>query len=242
MPDAVARWRIVHGRGSTTVGLTQRDEQEAWEAALSRSGMPVALDGRGRPRTSFAVPLPVGLTAEAERLDVYLTEPVRVVDVRSALAASAPSDHPLVEVYDVWIGAPALAADVVALDYRLAVGPPPDAGRLEAAVGALLGAGRIERSRDKGGRSRTYDLRPLLLDLRATDDAGLWTRLRADPTLGVGRPDEVVAAMGAAVGSAIDLLGGSRERIWLADEWRRRPEAPGSGDGGAPPVHAGHDG
>jgi radical SAM-linked protein len=206
MPEAVARWRIVHGRGPSTTSLSQRDEQEAWEVALTGSGLPVALDGRGRPRVATAVPLPVGLEARAERLDVFLVARLRVAEVRAALAPAAPPGHPIVEVHDVWLGAPALPAVVVALDYRVTLAPPPGLGPLGAAAATLLAAPRIERVREKGGRSRSYDLRPLAADLRAIDDATLWLRLRADPVIG-----------GGALG-VIAVTGGVRERIWLADE------------------------
>jgi hypothetical protein len=43
-------------------------------------------------------------------------------------------------------------------------------------------------------------------------------RLRADPVQGVGRPDEVVAAMADATSRPLALVEGSRERIWLVDE------------------------
>lgn len=218
MADAVARWRIVHGRGPTTTAMTQRDEQDAWEAALAASGLPVAVDGRGRPRVAFAVPLPVGFEARAERFDAYLTDRIRAVDVRDALVAVGPPDHPIAEVHDVWLGATALPAAVAALDYLVTVAPTAEPGRLAAAADALLAAPLLERTRTKGGTTRTYDLRPLLIDLRAPDGSAVWTRLRADPALGVGRPDEVVAALRERLGGELALTAGVRERIWLVDE------------------------
>jgi hypothetical protein len=221
MPEVAARWRIVHGRGPTTTAMTQRDEQEAWEAAIVSSGLPLATDGRGRPRTGFAAPLPLGFEALAERLDCYLTARVRAVEVRAALSSVAPSDHPIAETYDVWLGAPALAAAVIALEYRVLVSPSPGHRRLVEGAATLLRASRLDRRRAKGGTAKSYDLRPLVLDVQALDDATLRVRLRADPALGVGRPDEVVAALGDGLGVPLAVSGGVRERIWLADELER---------------------
>jgi radical SAM-linked protein len=216
MSDAVQRWRIVHRRGPSTRDLAQREELEAWEAAVAGSGLPVATDGRGRPKLGSGIPLPRGLTAEAERLDVYLLERRTAREVRAAVAAAAPEDHPLVEVHDVWLGAPALAACVVAADYRLTL-DGANVRTLADAAAALLAAERLERSRVKGDRLVTYDLRPLLADVRV-DDARVRMRLRADPVQGVGRPDEVVAAMADVISLPLALVEGSRERIWLVDE------------------------
>jgi radical SAM-linked protein len=220
MADAVARWRIIHGRGPTTTAMTQRDEQDAWEVALAASGLPVAVDGRGRPRVAFAVPLPVGFEARAERFDVFLTARVRAADLRGALVAIGPPDHPIAEVHDVWLGASALAAAVAALDYLVTVEPTVEPDRLAVEADALLAAPRLERTRAKGGTTRTYDLRPLLIDLRARAGSAVWMRLRADPGLGVGRPDEVVASLRERLSGELALAAGVRERIWLVDEPR----------------------
>ena len=217
MPDAVVqRWRIVHGRGAGASGLNQRAELEAWEAAVGRAGLPVLVDGRGRPRLGVSVPLPVGFTASAERIDVPLVERCSVAEVRSALEDVAPTDHPIIEIHDVWIGSPALAAAVVALDYRVAV-TGATASELTPVATAIVAATTVPRVRRKSDRVIEYDLRPLIVDLRATSD-GLWMRLRAEPSVGVGRPDEVVAAVGEALGATLAVAAGDRERLWLREE------------------------
>jgi hypothetical protein len=66
-----------------------------------------------------------------------------------------------------------------------------------------------------------YDLRPLLVD-RAVAEAGpptvIVARTRFHPELGTGRPEEVVAALGDALGAPIDVASVVRERLVLADE------------------------
>ncbi len=194
---------------------------------------------RRRPRLGFAIPLPVGLSADAERLDILLTERRTAAEVRARVSSAAPKDHTLIDVHDVWIGAPPLAGQVIAADYRLSLasGLPVDA--LRAAVETLLRLDRIERVRRRGERSTPYDLRPFLIALSVHDDPGggggprLWMRLRAHPELGIGRPDEVVAALGETVGAPIEVVDAVRERLWTADE------LPETSPPGSEPTRAG---
>lgn len=225
MSDAVQRWRVIHRREATTTELGQRSELGAWEAAFAAGGLPVAVDGRGRARLGGGIPLPVGLTAEAERIDVLLAERWTAGAVRRAVVEAAPAGHPIVDVYDVWLGEPPLVAVIVAADYRLTI-DPVDETELRRATTELLAADRLERTRSKGGTSRSYDLRPLLIDARA-GQASVWLRLRADPTGGVGRPDEALAEIGDRLGRSLTMIAGVRERLWLTDELGEVGDRPG---------------
>jgi hypothetical protein len=220
VPETVQRWRIVYGRGAAAARLTQREENQAWETAIAATGLPARIDARGRPKLGPAVPLPVGLTALAERLDIWLDARRPHREVRAAIASHAPADHSLLDVHDVWVGAPPLAAAVVALDYRLRVGGAAP-GDLERAGREVLASPRVERPRRRADRDGTYDLRPFITDVRIesrADGPEVWMRLMADPSLGVGRPDEVVAAMGSTLRTEISIEDGVRERLWLDDE------------------------
>lgn len=227
MPEIVQRWRIVYRRGRAAVDLAQRAEQEAWEAAVLESGLPAAGSDAGRPRLGFAIPLPVGLTADAERFDLSLTARLAAVEVREALEPIAPAAHAIAALHDVWIGEPSLVSRVVAADYRLLVRATtgvlePDA--LTRAIRELMAADRLERARRKGDRAVSYDLRPFLLALGAGQDSRgglLRMRLAADQTAGVGRPDEVVLAVADVLGQPLEVVEGVRERLWLVDELDR---------------------
>jgi hypothetical protein len=217
MADVVQRWRIVYCRDAGACDLVQRAEQEAWEAAVLAADLPVARDGRGRPRLSFGVPLPAGLTALAEPLELPLTRTLRRHEVRGALEPVVPEHHALVDVHDVWMGAPALAGRVVAVDYVVTLEPRPDERVLAAACARLLGQPRIDRVRQRSDRAVAYDLRPFLLDLRP-EAGGVRMRLSADPSAGVGRPDEVVAALADVTGLPLAMAAGVRERVVVAGE------------------------
>ena len=89
-----------------------------------------------------------------------------------------------------------------------------------AAATAMLGATSLPRRREKGGASVDYDLRPLLISIEVTDGSPLTIRARTrfHPSLGTGRPEEVVAALADALGSPVTASTIVRERLVLADE------------------------
>ncbi len=96
-----------------------------------------------------------------------------------------------------------------------------DGPALAAAAAALLAATELPRERQKGGSTVRYDLRPLLVDVGVVDGGPpvvLRARTRFHPVLGTGRPEEVVAALGDAVGAPLVVASIVRERLILADE------------------------
>lgn len=222
------RWRLTVRRGREARDTVHRNVVASWEAALLASGLPVAETqaARRRPRIVFAAPIPVGMLGERELIDVGLTECLRAPDVRQAVTRAAPAGYSLVDVHDVWTGAPALPSLVVAADYRAsaAAGAATAHGEeLDAAIEALLASPRIEVQRDKGSAAITVDIRPLILRLRcvASPDEGsseLLMRLRLGGAGGVGRPEEIVSELGHRVGRPITIVELIRERIHLADD------------------------
>ena len=222
------RWRVRFLRRPDAPQLPQREQLAAWEAALVASGLPLAgLDlPVPRPRIVQAAPLPVGMAAEGELIDLFLVDRRAVADVRIALAASMPAGHELVDVHDVWLGESPISGRVVAADCRveLATGAGlPDRATLEAAIGRLMDAATLPRTRDKGGRSVDYDLRPLVAGIDVVPPShgrpgALRIRTRFDPARGVGRPEEVLAALSELAGTALRAGSIVRERLILADD------------------------
>ncbi len=213
------RWRIVYRRAEGAADLPQRALEDAWLAALGTSGLPLAPTGPGsrRPKVVFGPPIPVGALGARELLDVYLSERVGLLEIRERLRPVLPEGCELLDVHDVWVGAPALPAAVVALDYRVEIDvEPATAGAaveaLRAAAERLLEAPALPRVRARGGRAREYDLRPFLAELRVGGRAEgrvvIEMRLRVDPAAGAGRPDEVVRALleGIEDGAAREAL------------------------------------
>jgi radical SAM-linked protein len=229
--EARQRWRIVFRRGPEAARETQRELVDGWEAAIVAAGIPLVAAGK-RPRLAFAAPLPIGVAAEHELADLLLAEARPVYEVRERLARTLPAGYALVDLYDVWVGEPSLAAAVAAADYRITLVPEErsTAGDLATAASALLAARTLPRERAKGGGTVGYDLRPLLSDVCVADPGPpvvLRARTRFDRVLGTGRPEEVVAALGDMLGRPLVPAAIVRERVVVEEELGKR-----SGGGG----------
>lgn len=205
-------------RATDAPELGGRELTEAWEVGFEASGLPAFIPvGRARARVAFGAPLSAGLVAEGELADIVLTDFEPTWRVREALTASLPDGWRLVDLYDVWLGEPPLAGQVVGADYRIEITGATfsDVG---AAVAAVLASDRLPRERPKGATTVAYDLRPLLIDVGVVS-AGppivIRTRTRLHPELGTGRPAEVVAALGDSLGTPLTIGRMVRERLVL---------------------------
>lgn len=231
------RWRLTFARDAVAAEEVGRAALDAWTDALRASGLPVSglePGGTGRARVGFAAPLPAGCRGLAELVDVWLLERVPAWRVREGLEGRMPAGHHWVGAEDVWLGAPALAGQVVAADWRVGLtGAVSDETAVSAAAAGLLAAQELPRTRTKGRVDRPYDLRPLLADLRVVEheSGALALRIttRMDPALGAGRPEEVVLALAEAMGSALSIDSIVRERLIVADPRPESAEAPGRG-------------
>ena len=234
MEEPIQRWRIAFRRHAPALDLGPPDITRAWEDALASAGIPVVMSAaaRPRPRLTFAAPLPPGRIAEHDVADVVLCERWPIARLRAGLEAGLPSGFEVVELYDVWLGAPSITAALDAVSTRATVrgatGP-----ELIDAVRALLAAGRLERTRAKGSEQRiAYDLRPLILELEVGEEPRVGSPvtagagetsvvrmlLRSSSDGPSGRPDEVLAALGEVAGHELELVEQVRERLWTSDE------------------------
>jgi radical SAM-linked protein len=238
------RWRLVFKRGEEARYLSHLDAVRLWERAFRRGEIPVATSEgfSPRPKLIFAAPLNLGMLAEHELADIFLSERLTAADLRDRLAAGMPRGYEVVDLHDVWVGDPALAPQLAAADYRMTL-LNVEQSRLAAAAGRLLAAERLPRERRKEARVIPYDLRPLLLELRArpadpralppdTDPAraaGLWMRLRHTQDRGSGRVEEVVAALAGEMGLRAGIGGGEGEAAGATDSIEE-PAMPGAPD------------
>jgi radical SAM-linked protein len=227
LPEARQRWRLTVAREASRGEEVPsgRDYVARWEQTMLGSGLPVLVLASGRPRIALGAPLPSGCAGDAELLEVWLTQVVPAWAVREGLESDLPAGHRLVGLESVWIGAPALSGHIAAADYEVTLRDDVPAPDLGAAVGRLLASTTLPRERLKGGTLRTYDLRPLVVSLEASG-ATLQMRTRIHPELGTGRPDEVVASLGNALGRPLAIERIVRRRLLLADDLAPQPDGP----------------
>ena len=199
----VQRMRIAFTKEGDTRYISHLDVARALERALNRAALPVA-HSQGfnrRPKLSLAAALPLGYTGEAEIADVWLVEPVTPDDFLEQLSPKMPPGIAVTSAVEVPLTAPSLQQQMTESLYSVQFMNPIDAVELEKRVESVMAAGELirERTRSKAKRRQSFDLRPLILDLRVESGADgnplLQLRLVQTATQ-TGKPDDVLAALG----------------------------------------------
>lgn len=196
-PELV-RVRIVFGKQDALRFIGHLDLAKTWERVLRRAQVPLMYSQgfNPQPKMQLASALSLGISSECELLDIWLRESVDLEALPEQLVQVSPPGLTALSAQVVPLKSPALQTLIESADYRITVGhagDPPLAQRLAT----LLDTTEILRER----RGKTYDLRPLVLDVRPESDATFVARL-ATGNRGNARPDELLDAMGFAFENA----------------------------------------
>ena len=198
--DLITRIRVQYSKGHPLRFTGHLDLQRLWERLLRRSGLPVRYSQGYNPRArlNLASALPLGFISDSELLDFWMNEPRAVAEVRASLANAAPPGMEILAVEEVPLSEDSLQSRMHASEFEVLFFDLQDLESLSEKTRTLLTAGEIVRQR----RKKTYDLRPLILDLEAvlleSDEPGLKMRLLAEPGA-TGRPDEVLDELGFSI-------------------------------------------
>ena len=174
----------------------------------------------------FASPLGVGITGERELLDITLSPPVPLPELRSGLEAKLAPGVRLVSLAELDKKPSAVQNLLIGADYTILIYAAPgeiEPATIEERIQNFLAQETIWRERERKGEAYTYNLRPLVFELRyegydtANEEHRIFLRVqqRAGAT---GRPDEVVDSLG--MDDYARTL--RRDRIYLRRCRRRR--------------------
>jgi len=195
--ENITRIRVQYAKGSSLRFTGHLDMQRIWERTLRRSGLPLHYSQgfHSRTRLNLASALPLGFTSEVELLDFWMEHPQPLEEVHDKLTSAAPPGLVIKSVHNVDLSEASLQSQMRASDFEVTFFTPQERHKLLSRVNALLGKQQVIRTR----RNKTYDLRPLILNLEVIQsdegETGLWMRLLAEPNA-TGRPDEVLDALG----------------------------------------------
>ncbi len=204
MTDDLYRMRIKFAKGEPLKYLSHLDLARTWERAFRRAGLPLAYSQgfNPRPRFQIAAGLPVGVTGQAELLDVWLNRPLSPAGLVSRLRPVLPPGLDLLAAEEVALRAPSLQSQLRAADYRAVVRSLEPVEAIQARVQQLLESTTLPRRRQHKGRWQSYDLRPLILEVTVKaageGEQVVEMRLQASPQ-GAGRPDELLDALGLSL-------------------------------------------
>jgi radical SAM-linked protein len=206
--------------------ISHHDVMRLWERACRRAGLPLKMSEgfNPRPRLSFPLSLAVGVEGREEVVEVQLSEWLAPAEVERRLKGALPAGMTLGPLGAVDPQRKGAVAAVTCTVEHQAVGRLT-AGDLEA----LLARREVLVDRaHPGADARRVNVRPYLSRLslrpRGTTPAAaapsapvLAMDLKVTPA-GTARPDEVLAALGAAPGPDEPAPRVVRERVRLTDE------------------------
>lgn len=197
------RLRVRFCRGEEVKFISHLDIMRLWERALRRAAIPLAYtEGfNPHPRISLAAPLAVGVTSQAELMDIFTTRLVSPHWFTGAISQQLPPGIEILEVYQVALNMPSLQSQVHYAEYEVEVETEKGREDIELALTSLLSAKSLPWQHQRDTGTRHYDLRALIDDLWLIDwregSGTIGMRLRCDNS-GSGRPEQVAAALGFA--------------------------------------------
>ena len=195
------RLRIRFSRGQEIKFISHLDIMRLWERALRRAQIPLAYSEgfSPHPRLSLAAPLAVGVTSEAELMDVFITKLVSPHWFNSTASQQLPLGMERLGLYQIALTMPSLQSQVRFAEYKVDVETKKEPKDVESAVSALLSVEHLPWHHQRDTGQRNYDLRALIDDLWLIDwhhpRCTIGMRLRCDSG-GSGRPEQVTSALG----------------------------------------------
>ena len=195
------RLRLKFGRGEEVKFISHLDVVRFWERVFRRGEIPVVYSQgfTPHPRISVAAPLAVGVTSEAELMDVWLNRWMPPQSFVMRVRSQLPQGFDVFEVWGVGLSVPSLQSCLALAEYHVAVMSEKSERDVSAAICSLLQAKELPWHHSRGDKVHSYDLRALVDDLWVVSyhDALclLGMRLRCNAN-GSGRPEQVLLALG----------------------------------------------
>jgi radical SAM-linked protein len=198
---AVQRLRLRFSRGPELKYISHLDLMRLWERALRRGEIPLVYsEGYSpHPRISLAAPLSIGMTSEAELMDLTVDGSASAHSVMRGIRPQLPLGLEILEIWHALLTAPSLQSQLRYAEYRVEVPWENGGEEMRMAVDSLMHTRELpwRHMRDTG--PRLYDLRALIGGIWLEEGDALTyvlgMRLRCGPQ-GTGRPEQVTAALG----------------------------------------------
>jgi radical SAM-linked protein len=189
---------------------SHRDFARAFERALRRAQVPMGYSAgfSPHPKISYVGAAPTGVASEAEYVEIGLAREVGVAALRAAVDAALPDGLDIVEA--VPAGPGSLSERMHACAWRIEL-PGVNAETASAAVAAFMACDELAVQRRTKDGQRTVDARSPVLSATVSGlVSGRDQAARAILELVVRqvspavRPDDVLAALRAVAGLALD--------------------------------------
>ena len=171
------------------------DLHKLWERAARRAELPLAYSQgfHPQPKMNIAAALPLGFSSRCEVLDMRLEHDIPLEGLQEKLQQTLPTGIRVFAIESVDERAPALQTQVASAEYEVVSTEAGFGSDLKRRIDSVMETGSIIRER----RGKTYDLRPLIEELKSLSSDKIFMRLTAREGA-TGRPEEVLDVLGIA--------------------------------------------
>ncbi len=184
------------------------DLHKLWERAARRAELPLAYSQgfHPQPKMNIAAALPLGFSSRCEVMDMRLEHEIPLDGLREKLQGTLPTGIQVSSVETVDEKSPPLQTQVELAEYEVTLTEAASGSDLKRKIDSVIQAESIIRER----RGKTYDLRPLIEELRFMESSGLPLAQEQTPAAqrifmrlaaregATGRPEEVLDMLGIA--------------------------------------------
>lgn len=191
------RYRIAYQKNEAIKYTSNLDLYRVWERALRRAKLPIVYSQgfHPQPKINLACPLPLGMTSTVELVDIWLQEAQDITYLQSLLERSVPPGIIIDGLEEVSIDEPPIQTTILSSVYLVELPDGINVVDLKEKISTLSNSSELLRTR----RKKSYDLRPLLLDIFLREDKVHQPvlQMHLSATEGkTGRPDEVLLELG----------------------------------------------
>ncbi len=195
------RLRIKFGRGEEVKFISHLDIIRLWQRAMRRADIEMAYSEgfNPHPRISLAAPLALGVTSEAELMDIYISRFMSQHSFADCAGRQLPPGINIIQVYHIAANLPSLQAQMRSAEYTVKAEASDGESYVNQAIASLLEKDELPWQHQRDTGPHKYDLRKLVenLWLEGWQDgcASIGMRLRCGSN-GSGRPEQVIKALG----------------------------------------------
>jgi radical SAM-linked protein len=171
------------------------DLHKLWERAARRAELPLAYSQgfHPQPKMNIAAALPLGFSSRCEVLDMRLEHDIPLDGLQEKLQQTLPTGIRVSAIESVDERAPALQIQVLSAEYEVTSTEAGFGSDMKRKIDSAMESESIIRER----RGKTYDLRPLIEELKLLSNDKIQMRLTAKEGA-TGRPEEILDVLGIA--------------------------------------------
>lgn len=204
------RIRIEFSKGEQVRFLSHLDLMKTFERAIRRADIPIAFSEgfNPHPKMNFASALAVGVTSDAEYIDMELQQTIEPDEIVSRMALAMPPGIKIRRAVKVADNAPAMMAQVNRARYRVTAECENgvDDNILKSKIAAFMDSPEVNIVKRTKKGPRQKNIRPGIINFEGETD-GRFIGFDIDTVIsneGNVRPEEVVSAFREHSGLSLD--------------------------------------